>query len=462
MSQIVDGRAMSDFEGLMWRLENDPHLSSTFANVTILDREPDFEMLRRRLQHTVMRIPRLRQRVHAAPGNLGVPVWVDDPDFDLDLHLRRVALPKPGTQRQLLHLATLITADPFDRTRPLWQFVVVEGLKGSRAALIEKFHHTISDGEGVVQLSSELLDVERNAAEPPMPTPDDFDRANEDSDRRSHDVVHDLVAGALRLPLGLVRRIKDLLADPTQIPGATSAAADTMRSILDQLRDTDQARSPLWTERSLRRHLEVAHAPLAQTRKAARNLGGTLNTAFMTVATEAASRYHEELGRPVESLRTAMAVSSRRHDSGANAFTLVRMLVPTGEMPIDERFRAIQEACDAAVDQSSTANLKTLATFASTLPTSIVTKLARRQTQTIDFATSNVKGPSAPMFVAGAQMLDNYPIGPLVGVACNLTMLSYDDNLDVGMNIDPAAISEPAVMKRCLERSIEDFVAIAE
>src|SRR5829696_4064100 len=131
---------MSDAEGLMWRLEKDPHLSSTFANVTILDRKPDFEKLRRRMERVVVRIPRLRQRVQTAPGNVSAPVWVDDPDFDLSLHLRRIALPKPGTERQLLELATLITADPFDRTRPLWQFVIVEGLKGNRAALIEKLH----------------------------------------------------------------------------------------------------------------------------------------------------------------------------------------------------------------------------------------------------------------------------------------------------------------------------------
>ena len=173
MSQIVYDRTMSDAEGLMWRLEKDPYLSSTFANVTILDRKPNFDLLRRRMDRTAMRIPRLRQRVQTSPGNVSAPVWVDDPDFDLDHHVRRIALPKPGTDRQLLDLATLITADPFDRTRPLWQFVIVEGLKGGRAALIEKLHHTITDGEGGVQLSLEFLDFERDAPELPIPTLED-------------------------------------------------------------------------------------------------------------------------------------------------------------------------------------------------------------------------------------------------------------------------------------------------
>ncbi len=461
MSQITYDRSMSDAEGLMWRLEKDPYLSSTFANVTILDRRPDFDQLRRRMERAVVRIPRLRQRVQTSPGNVSAPVWVNDSDFDLDRHLRRVALPKPGTERQLLDLATLVTADPFDRTRPLWQFVIVEGLKGGRAALIEKLHHTITDGEGGVQLSLEFLDFERDAPDLPIPTLTEADEFAATRDQGSVDTMRDLIAGTMRIPLGIVRQIKDLLADPAQIPDATSAAADTFRGILNQLGDTEKARSPLWTERSLRRHLEVASAPFTETRLAARQLGGTLNTAFLTVATEAASRYHTQFGAPVESLRASMAISTRTEGSGANAFSLVRMLVPAADIPIDERFKAIQESTQAAVSQSKNANLDSLAALASTLPTSIVTRLARQQAQTIDFATSNVKGAPVPMYVAGAQLLHNYPVGPLSGVAFNLTLLSYLGNLDMGLNCDAAAITEPAVMKRCLDRAIADFLALA-
>src|SRR5512144_3132871 len=99
-------RRMSDAEGLMWRLEKDPHLSSTFANVTILDRKPDFDMLRRRMLRAVDAIPRLRQRVQPAPVNLTAPMWVDDPNFDIDYHVRHIALPRPGSIRPLLDLAT--------------------------------------------------------------------------------------------------------------------------------------------------------------------------------------------------------------------------------------------------------------------------------------------------------------------------------------------------------------------
>ena len=174
MSDIAYDNKMSDAEGLMWRLEKDPHLSSTFASVTILDRTPDFDLLRERLIRASHRMPRLRQRVHTAPGNVSAPTWVEDSDFDINLHVRHVALPKPGTERQLFDLATLLCADPFDRTRPLWQFTVVEGLKGNRAALIQKLHHTIADGESGVKLSLEFLDFERDAIQPEPLTPDDI------------------------------------------------------------------------------------------------------------------------------------------------------------------------------------------------------------------------------------------------------------------------------------------------
>ena len=113
------------------------------------------------------------------------------------------------------------------------------------------------------------------------------------------------------MPLGLLRQIRDLLSDPTSIPDAGSAAADTVRGVMSQLGDTEQARSPLWTERSLKRRMEVLRAPFGETRAAAKRLGGTLNTAFLTAAAEAAGRYHQRMGSAVEELRASMAISTR-------------------------------------------------------------------------------------------------------------------------------------------------------
>jgi diacylglycerol O-acyltransferase len=457
MSELYFDRRMSDVEGLMWRLEKDPYLTSTFGNVTILDRKPDVDRMRRRFERASIAIPRLRQRVQPAPGNVSPPSWVEDPDFSIENHVRHIALPKPGSLRQLLDLATLIVADPFDRTRPLWQYVLVDGLRGGKSALIQKMHHTITDGERGMQLSLQYLDFQRDAPDPPpLPPPDDVED-DESCDSSGADGVRAFIVGGLRMPLGVARQVRDLLADPTSLPNASAAAVNTIRGVVSQLSDTDKARSPLWTERSLRRQIEVVRAPFRETKDAAARLGGTLNTAFMTAAADAASKYHVKMGSPTEALRASMAISTRTESSGGNAFSVIRMLVPTGEMPIAERFAAIHEATAAAKEQSKSGGLETLAAVASTLPTSVVTRLARQQTQTVDFATSNVRGAPVEMYVAGAQLLENYAIGPLAGVAFNVTMLSYLGSLDMGINVDAAAVEDPALLKRCLERSLTEL-----
>lgn len=455
-------RKMSDAEGLMWRLEKDPHLSSTFANVTVLDRRPDFDQLLRRLERATYAIPRLRQRVQPAPVNLTSPLWVEDPNFDLRYHVRHVSLPKPGTMRQLLDHASLLAGDAFDRTRPLWQFTVVDGLRGGKSALIQKMHHTIVDGEGGVQLSLQFLDFERDAPEPSPLDPDLIAAAEEKAAAEAVpvDLLRELLNGGLRVPVTLLKQVKDLLADPTGIPEAGSNAADTVRGVLQQLGETDGARSPLWTARSLQRQMEVLRVPFDATRQAAKRLDGTLNTAFLTAAADAAGRYHREMGAPVDELRSSMAISTRTADSGANAFSLARMLVPTGDMPIAERFTRIQALAHEARDAGTSGSVDALAAVAATLPTSVITRLARQQAQTVDFATSNVRGAPMPLYLAGAQILENYPVGPLLGVAYNLTLLSYSGSLDMGVNIDTQAVTDPALLRRCLERAFAELQAV--
>ncbi len=460
---MADPRRMSDAEGLMWRLEKDPYLSSTFATLSILDRPPDFDRLRARMERALWNVPRLRWRVQPAPVNLSAPLWVDDPDFDFDQHVRRIALAKPGSFRQMLDLATLLTLDPFERTRPLWQFVVIEGLRGGKAALLAKMHHTITDGEGGVRMSLQYLDFERDAPDPEPVDPTEREDAEPPPPPPSTlDTVRDLLVGGFRLPIGVVRQVRELLADPLAIPAAGTATFDTIRGVVSQLSDVEKAHSPLWTERSLRRRMETVRAPFTETRDAARRLGGTLNTAFLTAAAEAAGRYHTELGAPVEALRASMAISTRTESSGANAFSLSRMMVPTGEMPIAERFQAIQAIAERAREESSGggASLETLAAVAAALPTSLVTRLARQQAQTVDFATSNVRGSPVPLYIAGAQLLENYPMGPLAGVAFNLTLLSYLGSLDMGVNTDAAAVADPERLAKLLERSFRDLAKV--
>jgi hypothetical protein len=216
--------------------------------------------------------------------------------------------------------------------------------------------------------------------------------------------------------------------------------------------------------------------PLGPAKEAARHLGGTLNTLFLTAAAQAAGDYHRELGQPIEQLRASMAVSTRPRkrrgttgdrdgeqpnpeEAGANAFTLTRMLVPTGEMPVAERFAAIHELAVGARETTASASFDSLAALTAALPTGMLTRVARQQAHTVDFATSNVRGAPIPLFLAGAKVLKNFPVGPLGGVAFNVTSLSYLGSFDVGLNIDTRAVAEPERLRRALRRAFAELVA---
>ena len=452
---------MTDAEGLMWRLEKDPYLASTFGNVTILDRPINFALFRERLERATIAVPRLRQKVRPSPAALGAPRWIDDAEFNIDYHVRRVSLPEPGSLRQLLDLATLIVNDPFERTRPLWQFTVVDGLSGGRSALIVKLHHTVADGEGSIMLSLQFIDLVRNAPlPPPLPTPPQPEPSITDDDDPA-DLLRSSVSDALRVPIGLLKQVRDVLADPTRLPSLATQANDSLRGLVAQMGEVDAARSPLWKKRSLQRRLETVRVPYRELLEASRALGGKLNTAFVTAVADGAGAYHRELGAPVESLRTSIAVSTRTESSGGNAFSLAKLLVPTSDMPITERFAAIHEALNQARDGAKSASLDTLASLSTTLPTSVLTRIARTQSQSIDFATSNVRSGGVPLYIAGGLILENYPVGPLGGVAFNATLLSYNHSLDIGIHVDTEAVEQPELLRDHIERALNRLIHAA-
>ena len=454
-------KRMSDTESLMWRLEKDPFLASTFANITILDRAPNMDALYARMERTALLFPRLRRRVQPAPGNFGNPTWVDDPTFDIRYHVRHISLAEPGDMRQLLDLVTLLVADPFDRSRPLWHFIVIDGLRGGKSALVQKMHHTVTDGQGGVELSMHYLDIERDPGVLPALDPELVNAPHNVVEPDATEALRGAMNDSLRIPLALLRQVRDVVSDPSLLGTLTSSTSATVKSLLAQLSETDGARSPLWTERSLRRRFETTRVSYHDMRGAAKALGGTLNTSFVTAAAHAAGNYHRALGTPVESLRASMAISTRTEDSGTNAFTLARMLVPTSEMPLPERFAAVNEILISAREGSASGSLEAIATFSGALPTSVITRLARAQAETIDFATSNVRGAGVPLYVAGAKMLENYPVGPLGGVAFNVTLMSYLGSLDVGLNIDEAAVESPSLLRDCLDEALREVGAYA-
>ena len=441
-------RRMTDVEALMWNLEKDPHLSASIANVTLFDVAPDPDRLRARLERAVAVVPRLRQRVVPALGRLAPPEWREDDDFDLDYHLRWIALPPPGSQRQLLDLAATLVHTPFDRTRPLWEFVVVEGLDGGGAAMVQKLHHAIADGEGSIRMSEQFIDLARDATEPiapdrPIPEPLVTNLVETTVDTLTHQ---------LRRTLGMARRTVEgtaaLVRDPRRVGALAEDAVELGRSTVRQVVVSDPARSPLWTERSLRRRIEVLQVPLDDAKAAAKTLGGSLNDIFVAAAAGGAGAYHRAYGCPVDELRITMPVSTRTDSSaGGNAFTPTRVLVPVGIEDPAERFVAVRDRLETTKHERSMGVVSGLAGLANLLPTSVAVRLARQQVETVDFATSNVRGAPFPLYIAGARMLANFHVGPTGGTAWNLTLMSYDGMIDMGLNADARAVEDPAQLR---------------
>lgn len=445
-------RRMSDHEALMWALEDDPVLRSAFANVSILDRPADLDRLRGRMALTAQRIRRLRQRVVEPPG-WAAPRWEDDPLFDLDFHVRHLSLPAPGTMRQLLDLAVLLSLDPFDRTRPLWQFVVVDGLEGGRGAVIQKFHHTIADGEGAIRVSAQFVDLERDATEPMGGDP-----GEEHVDTGGFSPVD-----ALRKPLGLARRaVAETMvaaANPLGAPGRAAEALDATRSVVKHVAVTAPACSPLWAERSLRRRLEGLSYPLELVREAAKRLEGSVNDLFVTAAVGAAGAYHRARGVEVDELRMAMPISTRGADGDAsNSFTPARLMVPVGIVDPLERFRAVRELIATARKEPALTLAPSLAGVLTALPGPALLRVARQQVGTVDFTTSNVRGAPFELYLGGGKVVANVPLGPMAGTAFNLTTMSTCGNLDMGLLVDVAAVGDPDLLRSCLEESFAELL----
>ena len=465
----ADLERMNDLEALMWRLEDDPYLSSTFANISFFDRSPDPVRLRARLWRASRVVERLRRRVVDAP--LGQPPhWEDDPDFDLDRHLRFVTLPPGSTDADVRRIATGIVAKPFDRSRPLWEFTVIEGLPDGRAAMVQKMHHTITDGVGGVRMSVEFIDLERDAPEPPPvddgppgpEKPSEAEHPGADPWRSARELLGSVTRRGVDAAGSLVSSVSEWVRDPAHladlIAGLPAETAATARSLARQLAVLDGHRSPLWGARSLDRALETFEIPLAEVKAAAERHGVSVNDVFVAAAAGGAGRYHRDRGVEVDELRISMPVSNRSDRSvGGNSFTPTRVLVSTSADPV-QRLSEIHARLSVAKTEKAMQLTSSVAGLANLVPQPLLVRLFRQQVATVDFATSNVRAAPFDLFIAGELMEGNDPIGPIGGTAWNITTMSYRGNLDIGLHVDTAAVEDPSDLASAIRESFAEIL----
>jgi diacylglycerol O-acyltransferase len=455
---------MSDSDGLMWQIEKDPLLRSTITAVAILDAVPDRDQLLDKLERGSRLVPRLRQRVVGNMFSMAPPRWEFDPNFDLRYHVRFVRAPGEGTLRDVLDIAEPIAMQGFDRARPLWEFVVVDGLADGKAALIQKLHHAITDGVGGIKISMSMLDFEREPGDPgPMP------EAPEAKVWTAGERFADGLGHVYRRNLGMARRsirtlssaVNGLLSDPS---GTVEELQRTLSSVGRMAAPAGEPLSPVMAGRSLSVHFDTLSMSLADLKAASKAAGGRLNDAFVAGVLGGFARYHEHHGTAPESLRMHMPINIRNEDTAnqaGNQFVPARFPVPLDIADPVERMAAVRELVASQRDEPANALAEPLSQVFGRLPTSVTTALFGSMLRGVDLTTSNVPGIPIPVYVAGAQLEAMFPFGPLAGAGVNVTLLSAIDDVHIGVNIDPAAVPDPDVLMACLQDSFAEILKLA-
>lgn len=455
---------MSAADALMWSIEKDPMLRSTITTVFLLDRAPDRELFRNRMERVTRLVPRLRQRVRGHPYSIAPPRWEIDPNFDLDYHLRWMRAAGGGTSRELFDLAEPVAMQGFDRARPLWEFVVVEGLEDDRAAVIAKVHHAITDGVGGMKMQMEMLDLEREPAVQPELPPAPEVRVLSEAERVMDALAHEAGRSA-RAARGSLEAVARALGRAGGDPvGVGLEVADTALSVARILSPAFRPLSPLMTHRSLSVRFDTLQIDLPTAKTAAKVSGGKLNDAFVAGVAGGLARYHRAKGIEAAGVRMSMPINIRGADTAAvagNQFAPARMILPLVHDDPIARMTAVRELVAAARAEPALTLTDPVAGVLCRLPTSATTGLFGAMLRGIDVVTSNVPGAPVPVFLAGARMEAQIAFGPMAGAAANITLLSYQDDCNIGINTDPAAVDDPDLFVECLRDSFDEILKIA-
>jgi len=451
---------LSPLDYLLHRGEARPQTRSAFLGVEILDRPADWGRLREAMDRASRVVIRMRQKVVVPSIPVTPARWVVDPDFDLDYHLRRVALPAPGTLRQLLDLAEVILASPLDLERALWEVVYVEGLDGGRAALLSKFSHAITDGVGGIELFGQVYDTERDAPPRPMPPlPIPRDVTGDDLVRRelsrlpvtAWSAGRAFVAEAVGSAGRLVRRPSASVAEAVSF-------AESARRVLGP---PPAAPSPLLRRRSLTARTHVLEVPLADLRAAAKSAGASVNDAYLAALCGGLGRYHETLGVPVDALPLALPVSLRTAEDPAagNRFAGVTIAAPVGEPDPAERMRLIREQVIAGRNEPAIDVIGRLAPVLSLLPDPALLAITDRITPP-DVQASNVPGYTQETFLAGARVERQYGMGPLPRVAMMAVLISRAGICTLTVRYDTLSFAVPDELEKSLQLGLDEVIEL--
>lgn len=436
--------------------------------VLVCDGEPpsreDFAThIRSRVHH----LPRLRQRLAFPPLGLGTPFWVDDPDFRLGDHLSRVTLPAPGDEAAFHDLVGEILSPPLDRSRPLWQLVMVEGLEGNRFAIVYKTHHALADGFSAVDIGKLLFDPEAN------PVPSREEAPWDPQQPPSHGA---LLARAFAGVWATLRRLTRWLGRAVRRPGrARKRAADGVTGLWEVTSAwfRPAPKVPLNVEIGSARSFGWAEFPLADVKQIKNALDVTVNDVILAATAGALRRWlHDrEVATDGMELKALVPVSVRTIDEEGelgNRLTAMRGPLPVGTADPVERLQAVHVGMEALKSSKQPLGAEAIwglnDWFRDFAP-----PLLLRPTAAINFSTrlfnllvTNFPGPQIPFYVLGREVTGVFPVGFLARRhALAIAIVSYNGKIGFGILADRAAMPDAELLSDYLDEAVEELRAAA-
>jgi WS/DGAT/MGAT family acyltransferase len=395
-----------------------------------------FERVRDLFEARIHRVPPFRHRAIGTPFGLHAPVWIDDPDFDLDFHLRRAALPAPGGPAELAAFVADVAGRPLDRDRPLWEGWVVEGLDNGHCAFVAKIHHALIDGAAGVEILASMFDLTPDAPLDTLDQPDELPAERVPGDAEM------LVRAALSFAQRPVQFVK---AANNLARGVTRAVRRVRERALDVALPLTAPR--LTMNRTITPHRRVAFVsvPLSEIKAAKNALGVTVNDIVLGVTAGALRAYLERRDElPDRSLIAAIPTDVRgRDDKGfGNRLSAMFAALPVELSDPIARVEAVRRSTAGAKQVHEVVGDTTLEEWAQVAAPVAFSRAMRmyarlrigeRLRPAINVVVSNVPGPPFPLYLAGARLVALHPLGPVFDdCGLNLTVISYLDHVDFG------------------------------
>lgn len=422
----------------------------------------DYDRLVSLIQRRIGLVPRYRQKVRWVPGHLANPVWVDDHAFDVTFHVRRAALPRPGTDAQLRELVGRLMSRRLDRHRPLWEMYLVEGLSGGRIAIISKTHHAVVDGVSAVDIGQVILDV----TAVPRESPDE--PWSPEPSPAALGLVADALGELVRRPTALLDTVRmgalDVRATAERVVGAIGGLAAAAQVAVRPAPDT-----PLNVPIGEQRRFGVARTVLDDYKRVRKHHGGTVNDVVLATVAGALRGWLLSRGEPVRSgttLRAMVPVSvrtEREAATGGNRVSSYFVDLPVGEPSAAVRLSQVSYAMKGHKESGQSVGADAIVALSGFAPPTLHALGARAANgltrRLFNVVVTNVPGPQFPLYAGGAEMLEMFPVVPLAkGQALSIGLTSYNGAVSYGLNADRDAMPDIDLLGSLLEESLAELV----